>query len=310
MQTAIALSNHCGTHVNTYPNPYPRAPRGQPGSRRPGHSRTSKAVIIVLLLLGAVIAVPVIIVAGSCLVGALYYAAMSPEKRAALEAKENAEHAAAAKAALKRLTLIAQSLPAENELKQQPCPADLEQKKIGYLPVDAAFFSQFTADGFAPKQDPTYRKYFSQEKDYEGVWYRAWEFSSIRQALTSEPRDNKLLADSYDDLLAKGLQERGYLAVIYPKKESLPVIHGYPRGKTVTLEPGSFEGWVVLVDVKEARPLCQAAFSAANSDKVSFGAAQDPLAAAFDDFEDTFFRACEAAISTMGPKPRKYDHAP
>lgn len=176
------------------------------------------------------------------------------EQRAAERAKKEA---AKADEALEQLTAVAAALPARSALREAACPAGTDARTLGYVPVDVDYLRQFKASGFEPMKDlPTYRKYFAQEKDYTGVWFRDTDWSQLQAGIQADPRGDHTIAHAWFEVLwtsskpGDGLKEapNGHLAVIYTSREKLPAISNYPGKGDVILDPAEFSGWVVLVE--------------------------------------------------------------
>ena len=94
-------------------------------------------------------------------------------------------------------------------------------------------------------------------KDDPHLWYRGYIISAFQKALTGK---NDYGFQEASDAFPKV----DYLAVFMPISQSWPVIHLEDK----TFDPGTFQGWVILVDAKNLVPLGQTSFSAQNSSEV------------------------------------------
>ena len=248
------------------------------------------------------------------IVGLIGQAMMTPQEKAAQEAKRQAaaakeeadEKAATAKllsdqqqsadALQRRFTLLRRLLPAPNELAEHlgepPALKDADHPpEVTYLPVDYAFLAQFSETGFAPIAAPD-----------PHLWYRGDLLDAVQKALTSDVPPEKRNAELAR--VASALDAKGYLAVFFPLAQDWPELDA--DGKKFV--SGYFQGWVVLVDLKRQALVGQTLFEARNSAKVKnrrLTVSGIPIgsgmgSAVASDFTDNFWSAANQAIAKIG----------
>lgn len=217
----------------------------------------------------------------------------SPEQKAA-EAKARAEHMAGlkqkdaqvARELSRKFAAIARQLPAATALAELPCP-ELKGKVAQLTPADPGFFGQFDDAGYV------------LAKDSPHVWCRSSKLDEAKQLL-AKVAANQDYYFSRVETVADDLAKKPYLGVFYPVDARLPKVGA--DGKTFS--PGTFDGWVVLVELSTGKPVRITRFTARSSDTVKdryvkvvgIKVGADMQKALDDDFHQNFLAAALDAI--------------
>ncbi len=133
--------------------------------------------------------------------------------------------------------------------------------------------------------------------DYNGVWDWLTD-SAYGGHFETHPdkRDDYAVSDTARRVREEFLKQRWHV-IIWPEDESR---NRMPRWHDNTFDSGVFLGWVFVVDVNDAKVLCQSRIAVESSDEVSYrkrGLLRDkPESALKTDFEDHMKEALRAAL--------------
>lgn len=230
----------------------PPAPQGAPpqGSPPQGSGKGSRCVLIGCAAgLGLCVILAVI--------GHVRNALKSPEEKAAEQkAAEDAQAARKqkgldmARELSRKLAAIARQLPAPNALEEKPAP-ELKGKVVQMTPADAGFFAQFGDEGYVAAKDSPY------------AWPRSSHLEQARTVLKKVAEKQDFFVAEVENVVGE-IEKRPYVGVFYPVDLRQPALSD--DGKTFSR--GSFDGWIVLVALETGKPLRQARFTAASSERV------------------------------------------
>lgn len=126
---------------------------------------------------------------------------------------------------------------------------------------------------------------------------------ALSPAASAREADVKWLRTLYGQLYGKGVVDRGYAAVVYPDK----LVEPQATSRT-SFRAGHLEGWVVLYDLVNAKPLCAKKLSVTSSEDVGRRVLDTAAEVVKKDFRVQTVKALEKALEDDGLDMKHYDH--
>lgn len=193
------------------------------------------------------------------------------------------------------LDKIRKALPKTSKLEEKACKAEAIQKAkkdapLGdrLLTIDLETLDFLTAESF----DPERKKELAAWE-----WIRSREVKNLRHL---DDIEDETIAGFVTDDIEKA-RKQPLFGVVVAESRAMPVI---PEG-TDDFTRGHYDGWIVVVDAKKGKALCQAPFSATNSETIEYkkgrimGDQYNAEEAARDDFLENFEEATNASLARV-----------
>jgi hypothetical protein len=95
-----------------------------------------------------------------------------------------------------------------------------------------------------------------------------------------------------------------YVAVYLPVSRREPEL---VDGATYTA--GQLDGWIVIADTRQAKPVCHVRFTASNDSTISYRAKDNPASYLWGDLEDRWWGAAAKAVDSIAPGAIIYERA-
>jgi hypothetical protein len=218
--------------------------------------------------------------------------ALLPEEDPAVIEKRVEERRDTIQATEDRLKKLVKAFPDVASLEDEKCKASDIPKRTSDKPhhvVDYDYIARFTKDGDAKKHE-------------EG-----WDFltaSAVREFKPVSKLDDELDSLAVGNMVSSlDYLEAGRIMVVLRATDAkdLPTLDG---GEEFIM--GDFQGWAVVFDYVEGKPLCQVKLSVASSEEVSHIEGgllgESPQEAISKDFQERFRKKLDESLATISDK--------